>query len=84
MSGNYISKHNRKLVMSSHTLNRRGFIENLATSTAGFNQVIVAARAFVEHGIGLNVVAEHGSVDDQSATMEGRTDTSNEQRANHS
>ena len=28
-------------------------------STGGFNQVVVAAKAFIEHGIGLNVVASH-------------------------
>ena len=28
-------------------------------STGGFNQVIVAAKAWVEHGIALNVVADH-------------------------
>ncbi len=28
-------------------------------STAGFNQVIVAAKALIEHGVGLNVVADH-------------------------
>lgn len=28
-------------------------------STCGFNQVIVAAKAFIEHGIALNVVADH-------------------------
>ena len=28
-------------------------------STGGFNQVIVAAKAFVEHGVAMNVVADH-------------------------
>lgn len=28
-------------------------------STGGFNQVIVAAKAYIEHGIALNVVADH-------------------------
>ncbi|MBT8077348.1 MAG: SRPBCC domain-containing protein [Gammaproteobacteria bacterium] len=28
-------------------------------STGGFNQVVVAAKAFIEHGVALNVVADH-------------------------
>jgi len=28
-------------------------------STGGFNQVIVAAKAWIEHGVALNVVADH-------------------------
>jgi uncharacterized protein YndB with AHSA1/START domain len=28
-------------------------------STGGFNQVIIAAKAFVEHGVAVNVVADH-------------------------
>ncbi len=28
-------------------------------STGGFNQVIVAAKTYIEHGIALNVVADH-------------------------
>lgn len=28
-------------------------------STGGFNQVIVAAKALIEHGVALNVVADH-------------------------
>lgn len=28
-------------------------------STGGFNQVVVAAKAFIEHGIVVNVVADH-------------------------
>jgi len=28
-------------------------------STGGFNQVIVAAKAFIEHGVSINVVADH-------------------------
>lgn len=28
-------------------------------STGGFNQVIVAAKLLIEHGVGLNVVADH-------------------------
>lgn len=28
-------------------------------STGGFNQVIVAAKALLEHGVALNVVADH-------------------------
>ncbi len=28
-------------------------------STAGFNQVIIAAKALIEHGVGLHLVADH-------------------------
>jgi uncharacterized protein YndB with AHSA1/START domain len=28
-------------------------------STSGFNQVIIAAKAWIEHGVALNVVADH-------------------------
>jgi len=28
-------------------------------STGGFNQVIIAAKAFIEHGVSVNVVADH-------------------------
>jgi uncharacterized protein YndB with AHSA1/START domain len=34
-------------------------VERVLDSTGGFNQVVVAAKAFIEHGIGLNVVASH-------------------------
>jgi uncharacterized protein YndB with AHSA1/START domain len=35
-------------------------VEQALDSTGGFNQVIIAAKALLEHGIGLNVVADHG------------------------
>ncbi len=28
-------------------------------STGGFNQVVIAAKAFIEHGVSVNVVADH-------------------------
>ncbi len=28
-------------------------------STGGFNQVVIAAKAFIEHGVAVNVVADH-------------------------
>lgn len=34
-------------------------IERALDSTGGFNQVVVAAKAFIEHGAALNVVADH-------------------------
>ena len=34
-------------------------VARVIDSTCGFNQVIVAAKALVEHGIALNVVADH-------------------------
>jgi uncharacterized protein YndB with AHSA1/START domain len=34
-------------------------VEQALDSTAGFNQVIIAAKAYIEHGIQLNVVADH-------------------------
>ena len=34
-------------------------IEEVLNSTRGFNQVVVAAKAFVEHGVRVNVVADH-------------------------
>lgn len=35
-------------------------IGRVLDSTAGFNQVIVAAKALIEYGIALNVVTDHG------------------------
>jgi uncharacterized protein YndB with AHSA1/START domain len=34
-------------------------IERALDSTGGFNQVVVAAKALIEHGVELNVVADH-------------------------
>ena len=34
-------------------------VERALDSTGGFNQVIVAAKALIEHGVELNVVADH-------------------------
>jgi uncharacterized protein YndB with AHSA1/START domain len=34
-------------------------VEKALDSTGGFNQVIIAAKALVEHGVELNVVADH-------------------------
>lgn len=34
-------------------------LEWVLDSTGGFNQVIVAAKALIEHGVELNVVADH-------------------------
>ena len=34
-------------------------VERVLDSTGGFNQVAIAAKALVEHGVELNVVADH-------------------------
>ena len=34
-------------------------VERALDSTGGFNQVIIAAKALIEHGVELNVVADH-------------------------
>lgn len=34
-------------------------IDRALDSTGGFNQVIVAAKAFIEHGVVINVVTDH-------------------------
>lgn len=34
-------------------------VERVLDSTGGFNQVIVAAKALIEHGVELNVVSDH-------------------------
>jgi uncharacterized protein YndB with AHSA1/START domain len=44
---------------SGFTGSRDAIVERALDSTGGFNQVIVAAKALVEHGVELNVVADH-------------------------
>lgn len=44
---------------SGFTGSRKSIIEQALNSTGGFNQVIIAAKALIEHGIELNVVADH-------------------------
>ena len=39
--------------------NSEEVVERVVDSTCGFNQVIVAAKALAEHGVELNVVADH-------------------------
>lgn len=34
-------------------------IARVLDSTGGFNQVVIAAKAWIEHGVALNVVADH-------------------------
>ena len=34
-------------------------VERAIDSTGGFNQVVIAAKALIEHGVELNVVADH-------------------------
>lgn len=44
---------------SGFTGSKETIVERVLDSTGGFNQVIVAAKAFIEHGIELNVVTDH-------------------------
>ena len=44
---------------SGFTGSRDAIIERALDSTGGFNQVIVAAKALIEHGVELNVVTDH-------------------------
>ncbi|MDH3642100.1 MAG: SRPBCC domain-containing protein [Gammaproteobacteria bacterium] len=44
---------------SGFTGSSDAMLERALDSTGGFNQVIIAAKALVEHGVELNVVADH-------------------------
>ena len=44
---------------SGFTGSDEAMVEWALDSTGGFNQVIIAAKAFIEHGVELNVVADH-------------------------
>ena len=44
---------------SGFTGSRDSIIERAINSTGGFNQVIIAAKALIEHGVELNVVVDH-------------------------
>ena len=44
---------------SGFTGSSDAIIERALDSTGGFNQVIIAAKALIEHGVELNVVADH-------------------------
>lgn len=44
---------------SGFTGSGEAIVERAIDSTGGFNQVIVAAKTLIEHGIELNVVADH-------------------------
>lgn len=44
---------------SQHKARGETLISRLLDSTGGFNQVIIAAKALVEHGVSINVVADH-------------------------
>ena len=44
---------------SGFTGNEEAIIERVMDSTGGFNQVIVAAKALIEHGVAVNVVDSH-------------------------
>ncbi len=45
---------------SGFTGNYDSIVHRVIDSTGGFNQVIVAAKALIEHGVVLNLVADHG------------------------
>ena len=38
---------------------QEAIVERALDSTGGFNQVIIAAKALIEHGVAVNVVAAH-------------------------
>lgn len=44
---------------SGFTGDRDAIIERVLDSTGGFNQVIIAAKALIEHGVAMNLVADH-------------------------
>ena len=44
---------------SGFTGSSEAIVERALDSTGGFNQVIIAAKALIEHGVELNVVADH-------------------------
>ena len=44
---------------SGFTGDTDAIIERALDSTGGFNQVIIAAKALIEHGVAINVVADH-------------------------
>lgn len=44
---------------SGFTGNEEQIIERALDSTGGFNQVIIAAKALLEHDVAINVVADH-------------------------
>jgi uncharacterized protein YndB with AHSA1/START domain len=48
-----------RVVESGFAGNPQAITARALDSTGGFNQVLIAAKAFVEHGVALNVVADH-------------------------
>jgi uncharacterized protein YndB with AHSA1/START domain len=46
---------------SGFTGSHEAILERVIDSTGGFNQVIVAAKALIEHGVELSVVADRGT-----------------------
>lgn len=44
---------------SGFTGTEEAIVERALDSTGGFNQVIVAAKALIEHGVGLDLIADH-------------------------
>ena len=48
-----------KIEESGFSGSEKEIIERVLDSTAGFNQVLLAAKALVEHGVSINVVQDH-------------------------
>ena len=48
-----------RIVESGFSGDEESIIERVLDSTGGFNQVLMAAKALVEHGVETNVVADH-------------------------
>jgi uncharacterized protein YndB with AHSA1/START domain len=48
-----------KVVESGYAGTEAEQVAKALDSTGGFNQVIIAAKAWIEHGVALNVVADH-------------------------
>lgn len=44
---------------SGFTGSRDSIVERVLDSTGGFNQVIIAAKALIEHGVEIHLVADH-------------------------
>lgn len=44
---------------SGYSGDQENIFAGVKDSTGGFNQVIVAAKAFIEHGVSINVVKDH-------------------------
>ena len=48
-----------RIVESGFSGSDEAIVDRALDSTGGFNQVLLAAKALVEHGVAMNVVADH-------------------------